>query len=58
MNKIFRVFYLSALLGGICLTSCAGAAKGDGISNTPNVKMDTTFYNPLDLTKGLGDPWL
>lgn len=58
MNKIFRVFYLSALLGGICLTSCVGAAKGDGISNTPNVKMDTTFYNPLDLTKGLGDPWL
>lgn len=27
-------------------------------SGTPSVKMDKTFYNPLDITKGLGDPWL
>ena len=53
---------LLALVSGIALSSCSNGTTNigdsDGISNSPNVKMDKTFYNPLDIKEGVGDPWL
>lgn len=60
MKKTKFTFLLS-LIGVILMTSCSGnnnRNKADGISNSENVSMNETFYNPLDLTKGVGDPWL
>lgn len=54
MKKIFKTL----MLGGIVLTSCGNLSSGDNISSSPNVEMNSTFYNPLDIKKGIGDPWL
>ena len=55
-------YILLALVSGIALSSCSNGTTNigdsDGISNSPNVKMDKTFYNPLDIKEGVGDPWL
>ena len=57
MKKIFKTFF-GIVMASLMLCGCANAKKGDGMSNTPNVKMDKTFYNPLDITRNIGDPWL
>ena len=52
-------FALLALVSGVLLSSCSNTGdKTDGISKSPNVKMDETFFNPLDIKEGIGDPWL
>lgn len=59
MKKIVKLLSLCSLIGGIMLTSCQkNNNAADQLSNSPNVKMDATFYNPLDIQKGVGDPWL
>lgn len=61
--RLKKLCCFMALVGGIILTSCNGdnpttTSSGDGISNSKNVAMDKTFFNPLDIKKGIGDPWL
>src|SRR5574344_799798 len=59
MGKITKICTLICILGGLMLTSCnEQKTTGDGISSTPNNIMDKTFYNPLDISKGIGGPWL
>ena len=59
MKKNLKLFF-GLVMASFMLFGCTNGSggKGDGISNTPNVKMDKTFYNPLDIKKGVGDPWL
>ena len=57
MKKILKTFF-GVVMASLMLCGCTNAKKGDGMSNTPNVKMDKTFYNPLDITRNIGDPWL
>ena len=56
MKKISKLFML-LLAGGFILTSC-NKNVSDNISKSPNIKMTETFYNPLDISTGVGDPWL
>ena len=56
--KKFKIINLLALIGGVILSGCSINKYEDKISNSPNVKMDKTFYNPLDVKQSLGDPWL
>ena len=56
--KKLKIINLLALIGGVILSGCSINKYEDKISNSPNVKMDETFYNPLDVRQSLGDPWL
>lgn len=40
------------------MTGCGSSSSNTIGSKSPSTLMDKTFYNPLDISKGVGDPWL
>lgn len=56
MKKMALIVVLFATVGGT-LASCGG---DDNMNTTSDggILMNETFYNPLDIKQGIGDPWL
>ena len=59
--KKIAALVFCAVIGMSCAAGFAGCgegAGGNGEGNAEGTVMNDTFYNPLRLESGLGDPWM